>query len=50
VQKLRDQIGLTPRTSSVSTQTMDTAADDGASEPQHKKQKTHELELLRLRF
>lgn len=52
VQKLRDQIGLTPRTSSVSTQTMDSDDDDDddVSGPQQKRQRTHELELLRLRF
>lgn len=51
VQKLRDQIGLTPRTSSVSTQTMDSDDDDDdVSGQQQKRQRTHELELLRLRF
>ena len=39
-----------PPTSSVSTQTINTADDDSFNEPQPKKQRTHELELLALRF
>lgn len=52
VQKLRDQLGLTPRPSSETTDSSTMDSDDDASGPgpQKKRPRTTEVEQLRLRF